>query len=156
MKYAWSVVRVVVDTNTIVSGVLTPAGAPGAVLTAFRDGRFTLITSEPMLAEVDEVLRRPRIAGRYGIQAGDVDALVALMRERAEVVHLTGEIRVCRDPDDDMLIEAALVGNAGVLVTRDEDLVRDLAVIDHLDGRGVAVMTVRHFLEALESPEKKR
>lgn len=110
--------RVVVDTNTVVSGVLTPAGAPGAVLAAFREGRFTLITSEPMLDEVGEVLLRPRIAGRYGIQAGDVDALVGLMRERAVVVPLAGEVQLCRDPDDDMLIEAAIVGGADILVTR--------------------------------------
>lgn len=143
-----SAVRVVVDTNTFVSGVLTPAGATGAVLAAFRDGKFMLITSEPMLDEVSEVLRRPRIAGRYGIQSRDVDDLVALMRERAEIVKLAGDVHLCRDPDDDMLIEAALVGNATVLVTRDEDLVRDLDVIDYLKERGVAVMTVRHFLEA--------
>lgn len=103
-----------------------------------------------MLDEVGEVLRRPRIAGRYGIQGGDVDALVVLMRERAEVVTLAGEVQLCRDPDDDMLIEAALVGCADVLVTRDEDLVRDLAVIGYLKERGVSVMTVRHFLAALE------
>lgn len=65
-------VRAVVDTNVWVSALINPSGAPAEVLTAYRAGAFTLVTSEEMLAEVGEVLARPRIARKYGIEAADI------------------------------------------------------------------------------------
>jgi putative PIN family toxin of toxin-antitoxin system len=145
--------RVVLDTNTIVSGVLTPAGPPGRVLTALRERRFMLVTSEPMLDELLEVLSRARLARRYGIEKDAVLELVDLLRECGEVVELKGDIVLCRDPDDDMFLDAAVTGRADAIVTRDEDLVRDLGVIHQLEERGVRILTVRRFLELLNAED---
>jgi putative PIN family toxin of toxin-antitoxin system len=142
-------VRAVVDTNIWVSAVISPKGAPARVLQAYRDGRFTLVTSETLLDEIRDVLNRPRIAGKYGIQADDVDALVDLMRQRAVLVTTTGAVHVCRDPDDDESIEVAIVGQADVVVSRDEDLARAPEVAEYLAGRGVRTLTVRRFLDEL-------
>jgi putative PIN family toxin of toxin-antitoxin system len=142
-------VRAVVDTNVWVSALLNPAGQPAAIRLALARERFTLVTSEPLLTELAKVLARPRFARRYGVKGTDIGELVALLRERAEIAPVAGTVRLCRDPDDDVVIETALNGHADALVTRDDDLkgVAELAAL--LRERGVAVLTVRRFLEAL-------
>lgn len=142
--------RAVVDTKVWVSAVLNPAGSPGAVRTALRQGRFTLVSSEPLLAELVRVLARPRFAERYRITPADVGTLVALLRERAEIVAVGGALRLCRYPDDDLVIETAVTGGATALVTRDDDLKAASEIIAALSERGVAVLTVRRFLAALQ------
>lgn len=146
-------IRVVVDTNVWVSALLTPAGPPGRVLAALRSARFVLIISEPMIREVAEVLARPRIARKYGVTREEADELVGLLRERGQTAPVTDTIRLCRDPKDDMLIETALNGRADVLVTRDDDLKGEADLVRVLAARGVAVLIVRRFLEALEAAE---
>lgn len=141
--------RAVVDTNVWVSALINPRGAPAQVLGAYRDRCFTLITSEVMLEELREVLSRPRIAKKYGVRGRDVDTLVDLMRRHATMVEIRGEIQICRDPDDDVLIEVALIGKANALVSRDEDLARAPEVSEHLAARRVRTLTVRRFLEEL-------
>lgn len=142
--------RVVVDTNVWVSALLNPSGPPALVLAALGSRRFALVTSEPLLAELAEVLLRPRIVRKYGITPEDVDELVSLLRRRAEIVPVVGEIRLCRDPDDDMVIETAQRGRADLLVTRDEDLKGTREVADALASVGISVVSVRRFLAALD------
>lgn len=143
--------RAVVDTNVWISAILNPVGQPAAVRAALRRGEFTLVSSEPLLAELVRVLARPRFAERYGITPADVGTLVALLRERAEIVSVSGTLRLCRDPDDDLVIETALNGTATALVTRDDDLKSSSEVAEALEQRGVAVLTVRRFLAALQA-----
>jgi len=143
--------RAGVDTNVWVSGALNPNGAPAEVRWALERGDFTLITNRPMLEELAEVLARPRIADKYGITPEDIAELVALLAEKAEIVEVSGAMRLCRDPDDDVVLETALNGQADVLVSRDEDLSRDLDLIALLEERGIRVLTVRRFLAELES-----
>ena len=76
---------------------------------ALEMGLFVLILSEPLIAEIDEVLSRPRFKSRYGIVREDIEMLIHLLRERGEMVPVTGSIQMCRDPDDDMVIETALI-----------------------------------------------
>ncbi len=141
--------RAVVDTNVWISAVLNPQGPPASIRAALREALFTLVTSEPLLAELGEVLSRPRFASRYGVTPDDIAELVALLRERAEVVPVTGTVHLCRDPDDDVVIETALAGRADALVTRDDDLKAVAELESILRDRGVVVLTVRRFLTAL-------
>lgn len=143
--------RAVVDTNVWISAVLNPTGAPAAVRLALQRQQFTLVTSEPLLTEVALVLARPRFAQRYGVTPADIADLVALLRERAEVVPVTGAVHLCRDPDDDVVIETALNGRADAVVSRDDDLKAASDVAAILSERGIAVLTVRRFLAALEN-----
>ena len=120
--------RAVVDTNVWVSAILNPSGLPGAVLRALKDGRFTLVSCEHLLDEIEAVLARPRLSKRYRVTPADIQELTVLLSERAEIAAVAGTVRLCRDPDDDLLIEAARVG----LVTRDDDLKSDRT---HVNGR---------------------
>jgi putative PIN family toxin of toxin-antitoxin system len=142
-------VRVVIDTNVWVSALLNRLGRPADVLTAYREGRFTLVTAKPLLEEIRDVLTRPRLAQKYGFTSADADELLGLMRQRASVVTVTALARVCRDPDDDVVLGTAIVGKADAVVTRDEDISRDPASLQHLADAGIRVLTVQKFLMAL-------
>jgi uncharacterized protein len=142
--------RVVVDTNVWVSALLNPAGAPARVLAALEARRFILVLSEPLLIELAEVLARPRIVRRYHITQAMADAFVARLRRRAVIVPVIGTLTLCRDPDDNVVIETAAVGPADMLVTRDDDLKGDADLVRVLAAGGIEVLSVRRFLAALD------
>jgi putative PIN family toxin of toxin-antitoxin system len=123
--------RAVVDANVWISALINHAGAPARVLVAFRKDRFTLVLSETLLDELAGVLARPRLALRFGITPAKALDLMAVLRERADLVEVTGTRRLGRDPDDDL---------KGV---------SELATI--LDDCGVAILTVRRFLARLDN-----
>jgi putative PIN family toxin of toxin-antitoxin system len=104
---------IVVDTNVWVSGLLTPRGAPGRIVDLILAGHVTLIVDDRILAEYREVLRR----GRFGFEAKDVDALLAFIDSTAVHVHATPLSHRLPDEDDEMFLEAAIAGDAEVLVT---------------------------------------
>ena len=141
--------RVVVDTNVWISAALRPAGPPGRVRAALVAGQFTLVASEPLLEELAGVLARPRLVRRYGLSPEEVAEAVAVVRQRVQFVPIAGTLHVCRDPKDDMFVETALAGAADVLVSRDDDLKRAPEVAAVLGERGVRVLTVQQFLDAL-------
>ncbi len=145
--------RAVVDTSVWVSAVLNPSGPPAHVLEALQDGRFSLVTSEPLLAELADVIVRPRLVRRYNLTTEKVTAVLRVLRE-GELTEVTGTVRVCRDPNDDMVIETAINGHADLLVSRDDDLKRAPEVAVTLAQHGIRVVSVQRFLDALteESP----
>lgn len=145
--------RVVVDTNVWISAVLNPAGPPAAVAAALSRGGFSLVTSKPLLDEVSEVLARPRFAHRYRVTTADIADLLDLLSERAEIAVVAGTVQLCRDPDDDVVIETARNGRATAMVTRDDDLKRDWDLIQLLAAEGIEVLSVRQFLERLAEEE---
>lgn len=105
--------RVVVDTNVLVSGLLNPRGAPGRILDLVLAGHVSLVVDDRILAEYHDVLRR----GRFGFEARDVDALLASID--ATALHVHGALLAERlpDEDDEPFLEAAIAGEADALVT---------------------------------------
>jgi putative PIN family toxin of toxin-antitoxin system len=114
--------RAVVDTNILIRALIKPLGTVGPVIRRLRDGDYTLVYSAPLLDELMETLALPRIRHKYRLAESHVEALVALITLRGDLVMPDRKVRVCRDPEDDMLIEAALAGGAEHVVTGDEDL----------------------------------
>lgn len=107
--------RVVFDTNIIVSGILSARGAARALLDLARLGHITLVTSPVLLDELEDVLTRfvPRAA------AGEIRSAV---EEIADVVGPVEVPSVTRDPDDDHVLATATAGNVAYIVSRDHDL----------------------------------
>jgi putative PIN family toxin of toxin-antitoxin system len=99
--------------------------------------------------ELADVMSRPRIRRKYLVPPEDIEELRVLLLYVAEQVNVSGSVHICRDPNDDILIETAIEGKADVLVSRDEDLTRDLEVMAVMSTAGVRVLTVRHFLAEL-------
>jgi len=136
--------RAVVDTNILIRALIKPRGTVGPILTRLRTGDYTLVYSRPLLDELLEKLTLPRIRDKYALDPQAIETIMALLALRGELVHPTRAVKVCRDPDDDALIEAALAGNADYVVTGDEDLL----VLKEFAG--IRLVTPRAFLTALE------
>ena len=130
--------RVVLDTNVLISAALIASGKPFAVLRHVID-TCDLILSNETLEEVATRLMRPKFDSYVSQSARQ--AFLADLAAAAEWTSITGTMHICRDPDDDKLLETALTGCAQWLVTGDADLLE-------LDPfRGVSILTPRAFLE---------
>jgi putative PIN family toxin of toxin-antitoxin system len=133
--------RYVLDTNVLISGALFPDSAPGRALrVALREG--TVLASAETLAEVAEVLGRPKL-DRY-LTWNEREEFLAALARRVEIVQPETQVQMCRDPDDDCIVELAIDGKADLIVTGDRDLL-SLSVI-----RGVRIVTPARFIG--ESP----
>lgn len=142
-------INAVIDTNVWISALLNPHGYPALLRASFEAGKFQAVISPPLLEELVDVLQRPRIKDKYRIRPEDIEELVVLIEEKCKTVIIMGEMTVCRDKDDNRVIETAVAGGAQYIVTRDDDLKRDEVVIDFLSRQGICVVTVGNFLQYL-------
>lgn len=143
--------RTVIDTNIWVSAILNPIGYPARLRKSFEEGDFLVIISEPMIDELVDVLYRPRIKNKYGITEADIRELIVLIEERTECVLLSEDINICRDKDDNYIIETAIKGKAEYLVTRDDDIKFDKKISKFLSNYSISVVSTRKFLEIIET-----
>jgi putative PIN family toxin of toxin-antitoxin system len=114
--------RAVVDTNILIRALIKPQGTVGPILSRLRNGDYALVYSAPILDELIEKLALPRIRHKYRVEEAQIEALLALIALRGAFVTPARKVRVCRDAEDDMFIEAALAGAAKYVVTGDKDL----------------------------------
>lgn len=129
--------RTVIDTGVAVSAVLLPRSVPRRAFDrAVARGR--LLHSDATVAELDEVLRRPKF-DKYITEAERLEFLAGVVRV-AELVSVTETVRACRDPRDDKFLELAVSGGATHLVTGDADL-----LVLH-PYRGVVIVPPQDFL----------
>lgn len=94
--------RVVLDTNIIVSALLVPVGKPAAIIQAWLDSRFTLLTCAVHLDELRSTLLKPRISQR--IAPHKAGRLVNQMKRFAENVDPLPHVARSADPLDDYLL----------------------------------------------------
>ena len=110
--------RAVVDTTVVLSALLSRRGAANRVLAAAADGFFTALGSPPLFLEYEEVLKRPEHRLRHGLTRDDVYAFLGSLAAIIEPVEVKFLWRPqLRDPDDEMVLEAAINGAADRLVT---------------------------------------
>ena len=135
--------KALLDTNQLVSSLLSVHGPQAQLVDAWRERAFILGMARGQVEEVAEVLSRPKIAKKYRILPADRQALLELLRSQAILLPVEPAPGVCRDPDDDYLLGCAAAGGVEYLVTGDDDL---LSVGQY---RGVAIVDARHFLALL-------
>jgi putative PIN family toxin of toxin-antitoxin system len=133
--------RAVLDTNVLVSALISPGGPSAALLLELRAGAFELIASPTLLAELREVLGREKFR-RY-VTVAEVIAYVDLIGHEAAILDdpAPSGRPLSADPDDEYLVDLARVATADVLVSGDAHL---------LDLRErLPVMTPAEFLATL-------
>ncbi|MBN1656967.1 MAG: putative toxin-antitoxin system toxin component, PIN family [Anaerolineae bacterium] len=136
--------RALLDTNVLVSGLIGRAGPPRELLDAWLDGCYILVTSLYQVQELNHVLSSPRIAERLAVTGPELDTILATMLSQAEVVVAQLDLSgVTRDPKDDPLVAAAVLGEVDYLVSGDQDLL----VLEEYEG--VKVTTPGEFVEIL-------
>ena len=131
--------RLVADTNTALSWLLWQ-GPPRRLIDLARERAFTLCTSTALLAELAEVIGRPRFAARVhdaGLVAADLVQDYARLAEVVVPASLTEP--VSRDPDDDLVLATALGAEASLIVSGDRDLLvlgtfRDIRILAAADA----------------------
>jgi putative PIN family toxin of toxin-antitoxin system len=111
--------RVVLDTTVWISGVFWQ-GIPYQILEIWKAGDFEIIVSEAILAEIERKLKEK--AARFEVETGVVNEWLDLIIGEVIFVRPQEKIQACRDPDDDMFLEAAVGGRAEFVVSGDKDL----------------------------------
>jgi len=117
--------RVVLDTNVLLSGIAYPASVPGKIMAAWRHGSVDVLLSAYILDELRRVL--PRLTHRHGLTLAEIDDLVDALSIQAEVIEpLPGVEPNLRDVDDQpvlgTLLAALKASYVNYLITGDKDL----------------------------------
>jgi putative PIN family toxin of toxin-antitoxin system len=133
-------VRLVLDTNTVISGLLW-SGSPRQVLDAARQDLITLLTSPALLAELEDVLQRPKFAQRLADAHVATKDLVLGFAALADVLQPSSiPPAVLSDPDDDDVLACAVCGKVDRIVSGDSDL------LNLGSYRGIPIVTARPFI----------
>jgi len=129
--------RIVLDTNVLVSAFLSPDGAPAQVLALVLGGELDLMVDDRILDEYREVLARPR----FRLDASDVAEVLRQLEADGERIAAAPVERQLPDPDDQPFLEVALAGQADAIVTGNPE------GPDY--GHGTVVLSPRALLERL-------
>lgn len=130
--------RVVLDTNILVSALVAPAGNPAAIYNAWEQGRFTLLICAELLDELRATLQKPRIADL--IKPHQAGRLVNQIKNLAYEVGKLPRVRRSPDPGDNFLLALVEAGKANYLVTGDKSGLLPLAI-----HKAARIITAREF-----------
>jgi len=137
--------RVVIDTNTAISGLLWQ-GAPREVLNLARAKRIWLYTSSDLIVELDEVLRRPKFASRLSQIDQTVETILRGYAALCTVVAAPPLPQpAASDPDDDAVLACGIAVKATVIVSGDRHL------LGMSTYAGIPILDVHQFLQQVES-----
>ena len=137
-------IRAVIDTNVLVSGIISPKGAPRKILAQARKESFKVITSISINREILNVLHRDYIYIKYNLTEEIIDDISTFLYEGTILTEDRYVVsKVKKDPEDNKFIACALEGEADYIVSGDEHLLglkyyRDIQIVD-----------ARSFLEVL-------
>ena len=144
-------IKVVFDTNIIVSGLIANAGAPYQALEAWRRRDVVLLVSDAIIEEVVDVLARPFFRDKRQISRSDIARVKHALKMDAIVVSPNTRLEVVGDdPDDNRIVECALDGGADYIVSGDHHL------LELKRFRGIQIVTAREFLTILESETQEQ
>jgi putative PIN family toxin of toxin-antitoxin system len=110
--------RLVLDTNVVVTALRSPTGASAEILRRVRRREMVMLVSVGLFIEYEAVATRPEHLTAAGATVGDIRNVLDVLAGFAEAVeiHYLWRPRL-RDPDDDMVLEAAVNGRADTIVT---------------------------------------
>jgi putative PIN family toxin of toxin-antitoxin system len=112
--------RLVLDTNVLISAFLSPAGHPGQILQAWRQQQLELVVSQTLLHEYAEAIGYEKIRKRLGFSQAHIEEIVHSLKNSSVFIEdiYTG-LTITADPDDNMLFSTALSGQAEFIISGD-------------------------------------
>jgi uncharacterized protein len=129
-------VRVVVDTNVLISALVFPGGHGDAALQRIIEEQDDLVLSKPILDELLGILAR-----KFSRDAEELSRVAVFMSMLATFVSPRGRLRVVKDEPDNRVLECALTGRTEVIVTRDH------ALLALANFRGMRLLSLREYLD---------
>lgn len=136
--------QILLDTNIMISGLLSGKGPPGQLLQRWLDGRFTLVTSQAQLDELRRALGYEKLRGR--INPAQVRDFTDNINVRAIVAPSAPAVSFSSDPDDNPILAAAIAGHANLIVSGDRSGMLDLGEVE-----GIPIITAREALNRLDA-----
>jgi hypothetical protein len=139
-------IKVVLDTNVIISGVIMDRGTTYQIIKKWENGEFEVVSSELILQEIQRVLCYPHIKNRKNLTEKRIESILNTLRAYAIITPARSEISVIlEDPKDDMFIVAAIEGDAEYIVSGDHHL------LDIESFMGAKIISPSVFLQILNS-----
>ena len=130
--------RLVLDTNVIISSILF-GGSPKQLIDKITSRGISVYTSSKLIAELVEVLRK-----KFYFSEEKVVKIENEIIEKFEIVYPSKNIKVARDVDDNMVIEAAVEGKCNYIISRDKDLT------DLKKYKDIKILNPKEFLDLIE------
>jgi uncharacterized protein len=137
--------NIVLDTNVLVAGLLSPFGPCGEILRMVSSGEPALCFDARILSEYNDVLKRPK----FRFEPDKVDALLDFIVNRGKAVATYPLLEPLPDPDDEPFLAVAIAGRVACLVTGNRA---------HFPARlrpGVTLLSPREFLIHYRRPPKR-
>jgi hypothetical protein len=135
---------VVLDTNVIISALLSPAGPPAAIIDHWKAEDLDVVTSPPLLDEVERVLHYPRVLKILRWTSAEIEDFIQGFQAVATVVEPKVTLEVIKqDPPDNRVLECAGAGGAAYIVSGNADL------LDLKTYSGIAILNPAAFLTLL-------
>jgi hypothetical protein len=140
-------VRIVLDTNVLVSALINPGGSPHELVERWEADEFTLVTSAEQHQELRRVFSYAKLE-RF-IRRDQAEVLLANLLLQAHFADELPVVDVSGDAGDNMILATAIAGQASHVVTGDKD---DLLSLKQVQG--VSIFTVREAVELLRSQSR--
>jgi uncharacterized protein len=142
-------IRVVLDTNVLVSALLTPDGPPAEILESVLEGRLRIIISPAIIREIGLVFQYPKlkkIMQKHHLSAEEVEEVIFKILKVAIITPGEKIIQgVSRDRTDDLILSCAAEGQADFVISGDKDLT-ELGSFE-----GIRIMDPANFLQLIET-----
>lgn len=135
--------RIVLDTNVLVSALITKGTPPDRLYNAWKKKQFELVTSVWQLQELSGVLNRPKL--QHYLTDLSLPQLISELSENSDVMTDLPTVLLSPDPKDNPILATAIAGDADYLVTGDK---RDLLSL--IDVQGIPIITPRIALQKLD------
>ncbi len=138
-------IRIILDTNIIVSAIVSLHGPPRQILKAWHQQQFVLLTSAAIISEVARVLRYPHLQKTFQLSEADIQIAIDSLLNDANMLEDLYQVQRSRDPDDNIFLACALEGKADYLVSGDVHL------LEIKYYHGTQIISPRQFLTILDT-----
>ena len=134
--------RILLDTNIIVSGLLSANQPPGQLLATWLEGGFVLVTSQAQITELRRVVGYKKLKTRISPQ--QASNVLENLDTLSVLVEPVAGIALSPDPDDNVILGTAIAGNASLIVSGDKGHMLALG-----NAEGIPIMTARDAVARL-------